>query len=552
MKSRLLTYSAVVAIAVATSPAARADDQTPTAPAGTEYAPAPTVEEELVYLRDIIALQTLRLDEAEQTLARQNALIEAQAKKLASFERTLAAVQDGRAYAAADGFYTVKSGDTLGEIATAHDTTVGQLAAANNLRSPYSLDIGQRLAVPGGLAPSSPQLSPAREPAPAAQTLAEKAAQPEAKPAEPKPQRVAQSQSDVSPTERPDVTERAVDAEREKKPEETKPVEGGVQEVGVRPEEERPYLAVLTDVGGILTPKGSLYVEPSVDYATTSDNRFFFQGIDIYGAILIGAIEATDSDRRAINESVGVRYGITSRLEVDGRISYVSRHDRVSGVVISDGSDFLRDLKSNGIGDAEFGLHYQINDGRKFPYVVANLRAKAPTGRGPFDLDRNPATGVETELATGSGYWTVEPSFTFILPSDPAVIFANIGYQYNQPITPDEQVAPGNIVREFDAGDAIRASIGVGLSLNERLSVNFGYDQTNFFNTTSLIEALNSAGDTVFQVRRQPSSTVGAFLFGGSYALNDSIRLNVNTAIGATDEAPDMRISLRAQVRLFD
>jgi len=580
MKSRLLTYSAIVAIAGATTaPALAADDQTPAEPAGTQYNPEPTIAEELVYLRDIIALQTLRLDETEQALKLQNELIEKQQAKIDSLDRALSATQmamrgGGAMTAALAGEYIVQPGDTLGKVAAEFDTTVKALAAANHLSAPYPLRAGQRLAVPGAEAPP-PVIMAAAETAPAS-----KIEKPAEAPKKPEPQKVVETSvetSSVTPEIRPDVTRRVIQEERER--DEKTPESGLPEEVGVRPEEEeRPYLSLFTDVGGILTPRGTLYVEPSTDFSVSSDNRFFFQGIEIADAILIGAIDATDSDRRAFTQSLGLRYGLTGRIEVDGRISYVNRNDRISGVTIDDQTSTFRNLTGNGLGDAEMGLHYQVNNGKKFPYTIVNMRAKAPTGDGPFDVDRE-ASGIETELATGSGYWTVEPSLTFILPSDPAVIFANVGYQLNMSTSPDAVITrngdgePTQTVLDFDPGDAIRTSFGVGLSLNDRLSVNFGYDQSHILRTTSSREIivqdpiLDSEGEFVFDDNgfqifgppraefidsAQPAATVGAFLFGGSYAVSDRVRINFNTAVGATDEAPDIRVSLRAQIRLFD
>lgn len=51
------------------------------------------------------------------------------------------------ATAAAAGTYTVKPGDTLTRIARQHGTTVGQLRAANNLRT-AQLKVGQKLKIP--------------------------------------------------------------------------------------------------------------------------------------------------------------------------------------------------------------------------------------------------------------------------------------------------------------------------------------------------------------------------------------------------------------------
>lgn len=534
MKSKLLGMTALAAVAAAPMAALGADQATPT-PAGAEAPQKPSIQEELVYLRDIIALQTLRLDEAEQALARQTKMLEDQQKKIAVLEGALkgamASIDSrGPALAASDmsGGYTVRGGDTLGALASRFNVPLSELAAANNLRAPYALRVGQRLAVPGAA------------PAPAAM------AQNKASEKETPVKVAAATPPGPSPESRPDVTDRAVKQERATKVE----TAGQPQEVGVRPadENDRPEVAVLNDVGGILTPKGTLFAEPSFDYTVTSDNRFFFQGIEIVDAILIGAIEATDSNRRARTEGLGLRYGVTDRLEVDGRISWVNRNDRISGVAIDDRSTLFREVNGSGLGDAELGIHYQLTGGRNFPFTVLNLRAKAPTGVGPFDVERD-RRGIERELPSGSGFWTIEPSATFILPSDPAVVFANIGYQMNMTTRPDSTFGEFYI-REVSPGDAIRASVGIGLAVNDRFSFSLGYDQSAFFSTRTVLESIATPG-TFVETRQQPSM-VGSFLFGGSYTLNDRIRLNLNTSFGATDEAPDMRISLRAQVRLFD
>lgn len=596
MKSNLLRYTAAIVIAAALTNTAYAEEQDPAVtdtPAGTKILPKPSIEEDLVYLKDIVALQTIRLDEAEELIERQNALIEAQAAQIQMLQTTVAAINTGQpvAVATAESEYRVKTGDTLSSIARDHNTTIGALAEANNLRAPYPLRAGATISIPG--APSAPAQVAAAQPQPRTSQPAAQPAQ-QTQTAQAKTANAQQAPAATAAEADAQPTQVAANAASTGNRNEDRPSDGSLPtEVGVRPEDEneRPYLAIFSDVGGILTPKGSLYVEPAIDYTVTSDSRFFFQGIEILDAVLIGAIEATDSDRQALTESVAVRYGLTNRIEVDGRISYVSRQDRVVGAAIDGGPASERNFGGYGLGDAEFGIHYQLNNGIKFPYTVANLRVKAPTGNGPFDVDRDINTGIETELATGSGFWTIEPSLTFILASDPASLYANVGYQMNMSASPNQVIvdttsstAPGvdrvrQSLLEFDPGDAIRTSIGVGLSLNERLSLNFGYDQSYFFRSTNTFESFLQEALTVDHddddetpeipdlnmgvqvfgpeliantVTQTNTATVGSFLFGGSYAVNDKLRINLNGAIGATDEAPDARISLRASYRLFD
>lgn len=600
MKRKLIYQCALAALTGVAAPAAYAQDPVSDVPAGTAYNPAPTLEEDLVYLRDRVALQTLRLDETEEMLAEQNKIIRAQAEQIERMETVLQRLAGAAAVQhAAAGDYSVERGDTLSAIARRFDTTVGDLASANNLRPPYTLQVGQTLEVPGAGAPAPQRVAAApaeTTPAPAA-TADQPQEQSRAS------QRVAAAEAETTrPTaqsapEREPQPQRTAAASPARENDDKRPSDDAeVETVGIRPEEEeeRPYLALFSDVGGVLTPKGSLYVEPAVDYTTSSDNRFFFQGIEIVDAILIGAIEATDTDRRAVTGSVGMRYGVTDRLEVDARVPYLYRDDRISGVAIDDGTTSVRDLSGEGLGDVEVGLHYQLNNGRNWPYMIANVRAKAPTGQGPFDVNRDLDNSIETELAVGSGFWTVEPSMTFILPSAPASLYANIGYQINLPESPNEilidTVPLKQTIREFDPGDALRTSLGVGLSLNERLSMNFGYDQSYFFNSTTDIElitreqlfltalnpetmepafVLDEDGNripltdddgnflfddpvTSFQTQNAPSTTVGSFLFGASYGVNDRLRLIFNAAVGATDEAPDARVMFRAQYRLFE
>ncbi len=594
MKSSLLRNTAGAVLAAVITTPVLAADQNPAvtdAPAGTKILPKPTIEEDLVYLKDIVALQTLRLDEAEELIARQNALIEAQAAQLQALSTNVAAISQGQtlSVASAGGTYRVQSGDTLSSIAREQNTTIAALAEANNLRAPYPLRAGANLTIPG--APVA-QARIAAAPAPQPVQTAQAAPQQQSAPAKTSNTQSTQS-AGAANNQGAQPTRVAANTTPQDKPND-QPRNGALPtEVGVRPEDEneRPYLAIFSDIGGILTPKGSLYVEPAIDYTVSSDNRFFFQGIEILDAVLIGAIEATDSDRRALTESVSMRYGLTNRLEIDGRIAYVSRQDQVTGVAIDDTTASTRKLGGYGLGDAEVGLHYQLNNGVKFPYTVANLRVKAPTGNGPFDVDRDPISGVETELAVGSGFWTIEPSLTFILASDPASLYANIGYQMNMSVSPNQvftdttmSTTPGvdrirQTLDEFDPGDALRTSIGVGLSLNERLSLNFGYDQSFIFRSKNSFEQIfqdaltedhddnpNTPQEPVLNMGQQvygpvetalfttqtTSATIGSFLFGGSYAVSDKLRINLNGAIGATDEAPDARISVRASYRLFD
>jgi len=48
--------------------------------------------------------------------------------------------------------YTVKSGDTLSKISVTYNVSVAEIAAANSLKEPYTLYVGQVLCIPGSAA----------------------------------------------------------------------------------------------------------------------------------------------------------------------------------------------------------------------------------------------------------------------------------------------------------------------------------------------------------------------------------------------------------------
>ncbi|MGF1610354.1 MAG: transporter [Kiloniellales bacterium] len=307
-------------------------------------------------------------------------------------------------------------------------------------------------------------------------------------------------------------------------------------------EPERPEVQAIPELGGVLTPAGTLVFEPSFEYIQSNINRFTFRGIEIVEAVLIGVIEATDADRDTLIGEATFRYGVTDRLELEASVPYVYRSDRITTLVDPAGTGEPQSLTDRldgmGIGDVEAAVHYQINDGRDgWPIFVGNLRGKSTTGTGPFDVDRD-VFGVPTELATGSGFYSIEPSVTAIYPTDPAVLFANVGYNFHLPDDVDKQVGDSFIGR-VDPGDSLGVSFGLGVSLNERTSLTLGYQHDFVNGSTTEINGREFESESL---------DVGSLLFGMSYRVSPDFRLNLNTKVGVTEDAPDVSITLRAPI----
>lgn len=314
---------------------------------------------------------------------------------------------------------------------------------------------------------------------------------------------------------------------------------GATRPVGIAPPSSgrpSPQLAALPDNVGVLTPPGKLVIDPSFEYANTSGNRLVFRGVEIVTGIQIGVIEASDVDRNSLIGSFAARYGITDRLEVEMRAPYIYRNDEILTLAQRDETiTRSTELEGHALGDIELSARYQMTDGRNgWPVMVGNLRYKSNTGTGPFDVARD-EFGVAKELPTGSGFWGIEPSLTFLMPSDPAVLFANIGYLYHAPDVID-RTYNGVLVGEVDPGDSINASLGFGFAVNPAFSFSMGYRHSYIMPTKTQLGSTWQESDDI---------QAGSLQFGLSYRFNEKSTINTSFEFGVTEDAPDARVVFR-------
>lgn len=335
-----------------------------------------------------------------------------------------------------------------------------------------------------------------------------------------------------------DLRARGAAEDTEGTPTAPRPLEFPDAPVG-RPQQESdisPEFAALPESAGVLTPQGTLVLEPSLEYTRSSANRLVFRGVEIIAGVQIGVIEANDADRDTFVATGAARYGLTDRLEVEARVPFLRRSDRITTVQQRDDvATRSISLDGEGIGDVEAAARYQLNRGTGGgPIFIGNLRVKSDTGTGPFDIDRD-EFGIARKLTTGSGFWSVEPGLTMLMPSDPAVIFAGVSYLWNIEKLVD-RVSGDVLVGNVDPGDSIGATLGFGFALNERFSYSLGYKHNYLRPSTTELNGTDQRSDSL---------QVGAFLFGLSYRLGSRAALNANFEIGATSDAPDARIVFR-------
>ncbi|WP_304526473.1 transporter [Halomonas sp. I5-271120] len=319
-----------------------------------------------------------------------------------------------------------------------------------------------------------------------------------------------------------------------------------MEQVGQPPpaQETQPEIQSIPDIGGVLTPQGRFVLEPEFQYSHSSVNRLTFRGIEILSTLLVGALYAEDVDRDTWTTSLTGRLGVTNRLELELKVPYVYREDTVNNTIaeVTPSTNLTSSRSGDGLGDIEVAAHYQLNrnlDGG--PFYIGNLRYKSTTGKSPFEIDRTDV-GIERELATGSGFHSIEPSLTILFPSDPAVYFANIGYLYNIKDDVNERIGDF-VIGEVDPGDAIRLSFGMAYSINQKSSFTLGY-KNDFIGKTDTEFTNPDTGVTTTQTGA--SLNIGSMLLGWSYQLDPDVALSLNLEFGITDDAPDTTLTLRA------
>ena len=279
-------------------------------------------------------------------------------------------------------------------------------------------------------------------------------------------------------------------------------------------EEEREVSRVpLVSVqqGGILLPPDTLVVEPSLSYTYATNTRLILSGFSVLPLILLGTLESEKSTTQFTSPVLSLRYGLVRNFQMDVRVPAIFQtvtklraNTQQAGQVEDSSQQF-------GLGDISAGLSYQLLYERGwYPDVIMWLGTTAPTGRSQFDIfqelaNEGPLIDIEDflqrlgrkGLAVGSGRWRAESSLTAIKAVDPAIIVGSLGYSYTPGSTESLiQIAgspsQGGVVFEpqivrtrLGPVSSFNVSIGLTLSLNRQLSMNFAFSDSVTLSTSA-------------------------------------------------------------------
>jgi hypothetical protein len=304
------------------------------------------------------------------------------------------------------------------------------------------------------------------------------------------------------------------------------------------------------DQRSLLTRRGQLVLEPSLAVAHASSTEVAIEGLTIIPALVIGLINVSQVQRDITTAAVSLRYGLNDRAEFTFKLPWLHVEESIRERRAFDASpvDILNDSAGTGPGDMEAGLNVQLTNGLgEGVESILNLRVRAPTGEDPFEIRQRPLTDsdgtaigtVFEEQPTGNGFWGIQPGLSFLYASDPAVLFGNLSWQFNLP--DDKGDAAGG---RIDPGDALGFGFGIGFALNDKTSFSLGYDHSVVYETK--IDQDNDQVDARFNHLH-----AGSLLVGLSHAVTPERGVNLSLGIGATENAPDVQLTVRSPLVAF-
>ncbi|WP_315981555.1 hypothetical protein [Aliamphritea spongicola] len=217
--------------------------------------------------------------------------------------------------------------------------------------------------------------------------------------------------------------------------------QAGQQTAGAEKEEIKKSADPSSSVENVLQEEHVLFgdqftVEFGFNYSHYDRKDLVLEGFLALDAIFLGDIAVDDVKADIFTFDITGRYNVTDRWQVGMTVPWVYRNTNfqrnVSGGVESEVSEA-------GLGDITLLSAYQLykeTDSR--PDIVWNTSLKIPTGTDPYGtptITKTASNGDDltfpAELPTGSGLYSLTTGLSFVKTTDPAILFANIGYTHH-------------------------------------------------------------------------------------------------------------------------
>ncbi len=365
------------------------------------------------------------------------------------------------------------------------------------------------------------------------------------------------------------------------------PTLAGQSEVGEKPKKDTPGIdiAVLADRGGVLTPKGTLVITPTIEYTHSSVQRFFFDGVELVEAVNIGNLLAESIDRDSITSTFAFRYGLTRRLEVDAQVPFLYRDDRTVS----------KDFQISGFPNSEQALRGEFHRRHRIRRALSaqsaegalsifrrwNSRQVADRKRAvrcPLRPAKRPSapfadrlgfldgrTAIHDDLSVRSGRAVRQCRLPIHVLGQceqnhsrhaqelpmPAQARHRHRKKTGRPLRMLSRAARSTSASEWELASTNSVSMSIGYQHSWVMGTNT-HTRTDVLvhnlGTSEVVLAGSSTG-----VSHSQDAQLGQLLIGASVAVDKHVGLNFNVGIGVTDNAPDVTVTFRTPLtwRLF-
>jgi hypothetical protein len=208
------------------------------------------------------------------------------------------------------------------------------------------------------------------------------------------------------------------------------------EDVRKKAEEARRSRDIFLRQERVLIRRGEFQLELSTFYSMdTRDQLIPISGGD---SLLV------KSKNRVVSTSLLGRYALVNNLELVLAIPFFVYREQINEFQLR-GVEETLDV--TGVGNISGRLRYQVwHETASIPDVTLELSGESPTSE---DL-----RFAGDEQLLGTGEWDVAGGITWVKTLDPVVFFGRVGYTH----------------RFGDLGDVVSVSMGMGFSLNDRVS----------------------------------------------------------------------------------
>ncbi len=315
------------------------------------------------------------------------------------------------------------------------------------------------------------------------------------------------------------------------------------------PDRARSTDDVLQEAHNVFTRKFT--VEPSFTYSYYSRKDLILRGFLALDAIFLGNLNLDRIRTNTTQLDLTTRYTLNDDWQFEFGLPYLYRWSQYDSVGEGNSSQRYETAKVSGgqIGDMTGAVYYRINtESVDWPDWVWNFRVRAPTGKDPFGIAlKSSETGnltYPTEMASGSGVWSVSTGFSLAKTFDPAIVFFNLNYGASfKEHFDDLSGAVGESPGEIDLGNYLDYSLGLAFAVSERMSLAMSFNQRFYSKTKQRPEGGQWEG-----IPRTDTNTANLGI-GATLALSPNLSMVTSIGAGLTEDSPDYQISLRFPYR---